>query len=286
MAKQVNHTAGIDRLNFYVNLDRYPLHDLDGNEGKTLVRQAHEMMERDTLCLFDGFLREPAVKLLAAEITQLEPQAHRVDYRCTPYGWMNNAGFPADHPRAQLPRRNCSVISTDLLNPDGACLELYGFDELTEFVRRLLRYNALHRTACPTLSVQVNVMREDDNFGWHFDTNDGVVSFTIQNPDNGGGFEYAPLIRDETDENYTAVSRILDGLDTPRQPVMSAGTFSLFLGRCSLHRVAPVGRTRHSRQSLLFSYDRKPDIAFPAKTCRRLTSASPEPYLGALTPVS
>ena len=285
MAKKANLTAGFDRLDFYVNLDRYPLHDLDGSTGKAMVRRAHEMMERDTLCLLDDFLREPAVKLLASEIAQLEPQAHQVDYLSTPYGWMNNAGFPADHARAQLPRRKCSVISTDLLNPDGACLELYGFDELTEFVRRLLRYDTLHRTACPTLSVQVNVMREDENFGWHFDTNDGVVSFTIQNPDTGGGFEYAPLIRDEADENYAAVSRVLDGSDTPRQPVMSAGTFSLFLGRRSLHRVAPVGRTRHSRQSLLFSYDREPDRVFPTETCRRLTSASPEPYLGALTPV-
>jgi hypothetical protein len=250
MAKQIIPTADLDRLNFYIDLDRYPLHDLDGIAGKALVRRAHAMMERDTLCLFEGFLREAAIKLLATEIAKLEPKAHQVDYLCTPYGWMNNAGFPADHPRSQLPRRKCSVISTDLLNPDGASLELYGFDALTEFVRRLLRYDTLHRTVCPTLSVQVNIMREDENFGWHFDTNDGVVSFTIQNPDNGGGFEYAPLIRDEANENYAAVSRILDGSDTARQPVMSAGTFSLFLGRRSLHRVAPVGRTRHSRRAI------------------------------------
>ena len=277
--------ADFDRLDFYVNLERYPIHDLDGGAAKKLVRRAHEMMARDTLCLFEGFLRNSAVKKLSTEITKLESDAHRVDYRCTPYGWMNNAGFPADHPRSQLPRRNCRVISTDQLNPAGACIELYEFDELTEFVRRLLRYDQLHRTACPTLSVQVNVMREQECFGWHYDTNDGVVSFTIQNPDSGGGFEYAPLLRDEDNENYAAVARILDGSDTPRQPELSSGTFSLFLGRRSLHRVAPVGQTKLSRQSLLFSYDRQPDKVFPLETCRRLTSASPEPYLGALTAI-
>jgi len=110
MAKQIIPTADLDRLNFYIDLDRYPLHDLDGIAGKAPVRRAHAMMERDTLCLFEGFLREAAIKLLVTEIAKLEPKAHQVDYLCTPYDWMNNAGFPADHPRAQLPRRNCVIV--------------------------------------------------------------------------------------------------------------------------------------------------------------------------------
>ena len=286
MTGQATSTANLDRLNFYIDLDRYPIHELDGNAGQALIRQAREMMQRDTLCLLEGFLRQKAVQQLSTEITQLEPQAHQVDYQATPYGWMNNAGFSADHPRSQLPRRTCGVISTDQLQATGPCQELYQFDELTEFVRHLLGFKQLYRTACPTLSIQINLMREQDCFGWHYDTNDGVVSFSNQVPDDGGGFEYVPLIRDEDDENYAAVSRILDGSDLPRQPAMSAGTFSLFMGRRSLHRVATVGRTSKSRQSLLFSYDQNPDRVFPVETCQRLTSASPEPYLGALTPLN
>jgi hypothetical protein len=80
MAKQVTNTAAIDRLNFYVDLDRYPIHDLGGSAGKAMVRRAHETMERDTLCLLDGFLREPAVKLLAAEtcrrLTSASPEPY------------------------------------------------------------------------------------------------------------------------------------------------------------------------------------------------------------------
>ncbi|HUV21206.1 MAG TPA: hypothetical protein VMZ32_05420 [Gammaproteobacteria bacterium] len=274
------------RLNTYIDLDRYPLHEPDSSAGKALITQAQQMMARDTLCLLDGFLREAAVSALSAEITPLEAEAHQLDYLCTPYGWMNNASFPPDHPRSQLLERSCSTITTEMLNPGGACMELYGFDELTEFVRRLLNYDTLYRTACPTLSVQINIMDERESFGWHFDTNDGVVSFTIQNADNGGGFEYAPLIRAEDDENYAAVTRILSGADKPQQPRQTPGTLSLFLGRRSLHRSAPVGPTLHKRQSLLFSYDRNPGVVFPEMTCRRLTQGSPEPYLGALTPTN
>ena len=273
------------RLNHFIDLDRYPIHELDSRAGQDLIERAQEMMRTETLCLLEGFLRDTALSQLGSEITRLEPVAHRIDYLSTPYGWMNNAGFPPDHPRSQLPRRNCSTISTDQLASSGFCMELYQFDEITEFVRRLLNYDTLYRTACPILSVQINIMDENENFGWHFDTNDGVVSFTIQNADTGGGFEYAPLIRAEDDENYAAVGAILNGSDTPRQPQMTAGTFSLFLGRRSLHRSAPVGTTKHSRQSLLFSYDRKPGVKFPIQTCQRLTQGSPEPYLGSLTPV-
>ncbi|MDH3694552.1 MAG: hypothetical protein OER96_08295 [Gammaproteobacteria bacterium] len=273
------------RLNFYVDLNRYPIQDIDSRAGQTLIARCHEMMERDTLCLLEGFLHDEAIAELSAEITQLQSAAHKIDYNSTPYGWMNNAGFPPEHPRSQLPRRHCGVISTDLLNPAGACMELFGFDELTEFIRRLLCYDTLYRSACPTLSVQINVMDEGEQFGWHFDTNDGVVSFTIQNADSGGSFEYVPLIRDEQDENYSGVGRILNDVDTPRRPQMSPGTFSLFLGRRSLHRVAPVGETTCTRQSLLYSYDRKFGMVFPEKTCQRITSKSPEPYFGALTPV-
>ena len=58
----------IERLDFYVDLDRYPLHDLDSRTGKALIQRAHAMMQRDTLCQFEGFLRESAVHKLAAPL--------------------------------------------------------------------------------------------------------------------------------------------------------------------------------------------------------------------------
>ena len=166
------------------------------------------------------------------------------------------------------------------------CTEQFVADltnKLTEFVRQMLGYETLYRSACPTLSIQVNVMDEGDRFDWHFDTNDGVVSFMIQNADTGGAFEYVPLIRDEDDENYDTVSDVFDGSHEPRRQTASAGTLLLFLGRRSIHRVAPVGATKRSRLSLLYSYDRTPGMVFPIESCQRITSSSNEPYLGAQT---
>lgn len=270
-------------LGYFVNLDTYPIDQLDNEAGRHLLAQAHRMMKEDTLVEFPDFLRPHAVSALAEELTSLEPRAHRVDYLSTPYGWMDNAGFAEDHPRSALFRRNCGTITTELFSDEALSQRLFEVDELTEFIRRMLGYETLYRSACPTLSIQVNVMQEADGFGWHFDTNDGVVSFLIQNAGTGGVFEYVPLIRDEDDENYDTVSRLFDGSYGPRRQTASPGTLLLFLGRRSIHRVAPVGATNQSRFSLLFSYDRRPGMVFPLETCQRLTSSSGEPYLGAQT---
>ena len=270
-------------LNYFVNLQTYPIDRLGSEAGQDLLNRAHRMMKEDTLVEFPDFLRSQAVVALVEELTALESKAHRSDYMSTPYGWMDNSGFAPDHPRSALFRRNCGTITTELFSEHALSQRLFRVDELTEFVRRMLGYETLYRSACPTLSIQVNVMHESDRFGWHFDTNDGVVSFMIQNVDTGGAFEYVPLIRDEDDENYDTVSNVFDGSYEPRRPAVSAGALSLFLGRRSIHRVAPVGTTKRSRLSLLFSYDRTSGMVFPAESCQRFTSPSDEPYLGTVT---
>jgi len=69
MINRKSTTAINERLSDYVDLDRYPIHELDGDTGQALIAQALEMMDSDTICLLDGFLREPAVSALSSEIT-------------------------------------------------------------------------------------------------------------------------------------------------------------------------------------------------------------------------
>jgi hypothetical protein len=74
----------------------------------------------------------------------------------------------------------------------------------------------------------------------------------------GGDFEYVPLIRSATDENYPRVQRLLEGASTEVVHVaMNPGTLLLFEGRNSIHRVTPiVGQT--TRLVALLAYDTKP----------------------------
>lgn len=264
----------------FIDLDRYPLNNLDSPLGLTLVEDCQQMMREHAICALKGFLRPASVRALSNEVVSLEDATRRVDFRATPYGWLKNSGFAEDHPRSRLFNRRCGALTADQLNPKGPCTQLFQFAELTEFVRRLLGYESLFNSACPNISVRLNIMQQGDEFGWHYDTNDGAVSLVLQDAQEGGAFEYAPLIRSEEDENYDRVSSIFSGRASPVVADAPAGTFILFMGRRSLHRVAPVGNTQKSRQTLLFSYDRKPGMVFPEKIRKRMLEPSPEPFLG------
>jgi len=264
----------------FIDLDRYPLDQLKASVGNTLIQSCQAMMREQAICALKGFLKPALLQAISEEVANLESTMRRVDFPATPYGWLQNSGFSEHHPRSRLFDRRCGVLTRDQLNPNGLCVRLFQFPELTEFVRQLLGYESLFNSACPNISVRLNIMQQGDEFGWHYDTNDGAVSLVLQTAEQGGDFEYAPLIRSEEDENYDRVGAIFSGEESPDVADAPAGTFILFMGRRSLHRVAPVGRSRQSRQTLLFSYDRQPGMIFPEKIRKRMLEPSGEPFLG------
>lgn len=112
-----------------------------------------------------------------------------------------------------------------------------------------------------TTAVAVTIIADGEEHGRHFDGNDWVVSLLLQQPASGGEFEFVPMIRSAEDENYGDVERLLQGEVEDRvvRVAQSAGMFSLFKGRHSIHRVKPV---RGSRERLiaLLSYDTGDDL--------------------------
>jgi hypothetical protein len=101
-------------------------------------------------------------------------------------------------------------------------------------------------------------MTEGDELQWHFDQTDFVVSLALQDADEGGDFEVAPMIRAAGDERYDEVARVLAGdrAEVVTLP-MTPGTLLVFAGRHSLHRVSPIGGTT-PRLVGLFGYDTEP----------------------------
>src|SRR5712672_2988657 len=99
---------------------------------------------------------------------------------------------------------------------------------------------------------------DGERLHWHFDQTDFVTSIALRPSEAGGDFQYVPLIRSATDENYPRVKRLLQGSDegVVRVP-MRPGTLLLFEGRNSIHRVTPI-RGRITRLVALLAYDTQP----------------------------
>jgi hypothetical protein len=113
-------------------------------------------------------------------------------------------------------------------------------------------------------ALNINVHGTGQELGWHFDRTDFAITLSLRQNDAGGVFEYVPNLRSDEDENFAAVAAALDGDRTQVRIMESApGTFALFRGRYSMHRVTP-GEGANTRLMAALSYVREPDVTFSA----------------------
>ncbi len=239
-----------------IDTARYPLDAPDA-----FVASAREGLRTDGVAILEGFLRAEVVEAIVGECDTLAPQANHSVVMSTPYLGLPEDGYAEDHPRRAEVRASLAAVAYDLLPAESLLRSLYESDAFMELVRRMLGRDVLHRYADPLGALNVAVMRDDDELGWHFDMTDFVVSIALQSSDEGGDFEAATRVRSAADESYPAVAEVLAGRSGPSSVSsvpMRPGTLMLFEGRYSMHRVTPI-RGDVPRYVALLAYDTKPD---------------------------
>ncbi len=236
--------------------ERYPLRD--ASRIAPVVVAARGALAADGVAILEDFVRASVVAEMCAEADRLEPSSHHQGVEGTPYLALPDESFPDGHPRRALVRSHLTAIAYDQFPSDSALRALYEWETLSEFIASILGVDRLHRYADPLGALNVAVMREGDELGWHFDQTDFVVSIALQSSSGGGDFETASQIRNADDECYDAVRAVLDGdVGAVSSIPMRPGTLMLFEGRHSMHRVTPiVGET--PRQVALLAYDTRP----------------------------
>jgi hypothetical protein len=223
-----------------------------------LERHRGELRERG-VSVIPGFVRDDAVARMVVECDELAAQAHHQDVQGTPYLELPDDGWEAGHPRVAWSRSSVHTLGYDQLPTTSLVRQLFESDALLALLEQVLGRGPLHRYADPIGALNIAVMAEGDELGWHYDQTDFVVSIALQSSEAGGDFENVAHLRDEGDERYDEVRRVLAGEDRERVVVepMTPGTLMLFEGRRSLHRVTPVVGER-PRYVALLGYDTKP----------------------------
>jgi hypothetical protein len=243
-----------------VDLDRYPIADLETPAARTVIDDARRSLAERGVAAFPGFVREDARAAIASGALALRDRAHLEDVWGTPYLELPDETFPDGHPRRSSVHSLTWVLAYDLVPPASPARRLYESDDLTMFLGEVLERKPLYRMADPLGGLNLTLMDEGHIQGWHYDSTDFVVSLAVQASDAGGEFECARTIRDANDEHYDEVARVLAGNadDLVEVYPMTPGTLMVFMGRYSLHRVAPVHGSR-PRIVGLFGYDTAPD---------------------------
>ena len=241
-----------------VNLRRYPIDDLSSDAARQLALQCRRQLDETGACELSEFLTRDAVARLVKDGDALSPLAYHSLVTGTAYLEVPDESWPADHPRRVFDQTSVGVIAYDLFPTHAALRQLYEWDGLMDFIAAALAKDRLYRYADPMGALNLAVMGAGERLHWHYDQTDFVTSIALRASEHGGDFEYVPLIRSATEENYPRVKRLFEGspdgiVRVPMQP----GTLLLFEGRNSIHRVTPIhGDT--TRLVALLAYDTKP----------------------------
>jgi len=254
-----------------VDLDRYPIDDLERPAAAELVARCRAQLAQDGVCLLPGFLTAEAVARTAAAVEAEVPDAYRKERAIVAMDEDEiDPSIPADDPVRTAHRHSMRTIAYDLIDPSSPIRQLYEWDGLTGFLSAVLGYR-VYRCADPLISLVITAMPPGGEQGWHFDDNEFVVSLLLQKPRRGGEFEYVPTIRTDDDPGWERIRRVFEGAsDEVRVAPIEPGTLALFRGTRSLHRVSPV-EDGPTRLIALLSFDPEPGMVFPAEVQRNNT---------------
>ncbi|MBQ4825061.1 hypothetical protein J4729_10945 [Leisingera sp. HS039] len=247
------------QLSDLVDLGRYPI-DRPGSEAYArLIADLQRDLGADGCAVLPGFVHQDGIAMLAAEADAVAENGHKSFSRTNAYFSKDDPALPETHPVRQFYDRSNAFIPADNFGADSPLRAIYEFSGFMPFIRTALGEpeDRFFRYDDPLADVIINMVEEGQGFPWHFDTNNYTVTLAIQNGEAGGDFEYAPMLRTPSDENYDGVARVLaGGSPLVRKLVLQPGDLQIFRGRYSLHRVAPVEGPRR-RYVGIFSFVEK-----------------------------
>lgn len=226
------------RLEDFLDLEKFPIHDLTSDKRAALVAQSRKDLDKWGCAYVRGFIIPAAIHKMKEEAFRIMDGARRAHAWVNPYLTKEDTSLPEDHPKRFFEERTSSFINSDLLEGDSILRMIYDSDVMVHFVSDCLNVGPIYRWAEPLGRNPYSVMKNGDYFPWHFDGNDFTVSILVNESEEGGDFEYAPDIRSPNNECFNDVKAVLHGVrEKVRVLSLKTGDLQIFKGRYSMHRV-------------------------------------------------
>ena len=231
-----------DRLKTIVDLEKYPIHNLNSPIIKKLIERCKEELEENSCSTISNFILPQSLDVMRSELEKKLDEVYMSKKSINAYLYAkDDSSLPKDHPKRNFMKRYNGYLNSDCFQKNSEMKYLYETEELLKFVSACLGVSPIYRWADPLACHAYNVMKPEGVLPWHFDSCEFTLSLMIQKPENGGIFEYCPNIREPGNENFDEVRKVLDGDRTRvRQLKLEPGDLQIFKGRFTLHRVTKV----------------------------------------------
>ncbi len=238
------------------NLEQYPLENVE------FRAQCQRTLDENGVLVMPNFLKSSAVESIRIEGEQNQHLAYYTVDDHNIYLKANDSDFLPDHARNRQVSSSKGCITTDQIPTNSALHTLYNSSEFREFLCAVLAETELHEYADAMSSINLHYADEGQELGWHFDNSSFAITLMIQNPKDGGEFEYVKDVRDADSGamNYELSVKVLDGEIPTKALSMDAGALVLFRGRNSMHRVTPSVGDR-TRMLVVLAYNSQPGIS-------------------------
>ena len=249
-------------MNELLDLGRFPLDELDGTPGRTLLAHCRQELHRTGMFNLKGLIRAQALARCVAEAGPVLGSAsftHAREHNI--YFDDTIEGLDSDHPALRRHRTVNHTVCADQIR--GSLLaRIYEWKPLIDFLAAAMEKPRLYPMADPLARINVIAYREGEALNWHFDRAEFTTTLLLQAPVSGGQFVYRSGLRTDSDPNYEGVGQLLAGEDRDVQTLeLAPGTLNVFKGRNTAHRVTPVEGERQ-RIMAVFSYYETKDVAF------------------------
>ncbi|NQE34142.1 hypothetical protein E5S67_01865 [Microcoleus sp. IPMA8] len=252
----------ISKISDIINLDKYPIHDLESEAGRVLLAKARQEFNSNSLIVLNDFLRPEIVSHLAAET--LEDDVTKsfcfTGSNNVFLGTQEVQNLSPDHPSYLQKIYTKRTLACDQISSDSPLKVLFQWNPLVTFVSSIVGQE-VYRSADKLGAMTVHIHHNKDEQDWHFDVSEYTIVLHILAPQKGGVLEYVPCSRSEVEEDTEALAKIIRGdrhsltKDLPTIP----GVFVLHSGKLSMHRVTPVEGTI-PRISATMSFNRTPNF--------------------------
>ncbi len=250
--------AAFNNILDLVDLERYPIDNLESPSGAAFLRDCRSGMRDNGWCNLEGFIRPEAIDALATEANGLLPDATALTITRNIYGDRADPDAPDGDPAGQEITHHPLQLADDQVPQDTLIQRLYQSDILTDFVRQVQNKPQLYRYGDQFQALNIVALPPGERHGWHYDYNECTVTLLLQAAEQGGDFTFIPESRSLEGEKREIVKDFLSG-DMSHAKTFSrdVGTFTMFRGGFSLHGVTRIEGSR-PRITAIFTYDEQP----------------------------